>query len=238
MGVAKVTGNRLKHDVWKANEALGDSGLVVLTWGNASGVDREKGLFAIKPSGVAYQDLVSDDIVLVSLETGKSVESRLNPSSDAPTHRALYKAFPAIGGIVHTHSVCATSWAQSCREIPCLGTTHADLFHGAVPLTRSLTEAEIAQAYEVNTGKVIIEHFGEEGMNARHIPGVLVPHHGPFVWGATAMEALQNAIALEEIAKMAALTYILNPKALAPENLISKHFLRKHGPKAYYGQNS
>ena len=227
---------QLKQEVWQANMALDKAGLVVLTWGNASGIDREKGTVAIKPSGLQYHALRPKNVVLVSLENGEPIEDGLKPSSDAPTHLALYRAFPSIGGIVHTHSANATSWAQSCREIPCLGTTHADQFYGPVPLTRALTDAEIGGEYEINIGKVIVEHMTEKEINIDHVPGVLVPHHGPFVWGYTPMAALENAIALEEIARMAAATLNLNPDVAMPQNLIDKHFLRKHGPGAYYGQ--
>ena len=216
--------------------ALDKAGLVVLTWGNASGVNREKGVVAIKPSGVEYHALQPKDIVLVSLEKGEPIEDGLEPSSDTPTHLALYRAFPSIGGIVHTHSVYATSWAQSCREIPSLGTTHADQFYGPVPLTRTLTDEEITENYEINTGNVIVEHMNAKNINIHHVPGALVPHHGPFVWGRNPLAALENAIALEEIAKMALATLSLNPKAAIPQNLLDKHFLRKHGPYAYYGQ--
>ncbi len=230
--------DRLKQDVWEANVALEKTGLVVLTWGNASGVDRASGVFSIKPSGIPYHALRPENMVHVSLGTGEPIEKGLKPSSDAPTHLALYRAFPTIGGIVHTHSVHATSWAQSVREIPCLGTTHADQFYGPVPLTRALTDEEIAQDYETHTGNVIVEHMGRSRTNIHHVPGALVPHHGPFVWGATPMGALENAIALEEIAKMAIHTLVLNPDAAIPGKLLEKHFQRKHGPGAYYGQDN
>jgi L-ribulose-5-phosphate 4-epimerase len=231
-----MNADRLKQDVWQANVALEKAGLVVLTWGNASGVDRENGVLGIKPSGIAYHALRPGDIVLVSLDTGEPIEAGLRPSSDAATHLTLYRAFPAIGGIVHTHSVYATSWAQSAMAIPCLGTTHADQFYGPVPLTRPLTDGEIEEDYEIHTGNVIVEHMKESETDIHHVPGALVPHHGPFVWGPDPMSALENAVALEEIAKMAIHTLVLNPKAEMPRKLLDKHFLRKHGPAAYYGQ--
>lgn len=227
---------QLRQDVWQANMALDKAGLVALTWGNASGVNQKEGVMAIKPSGVGYHALQTKDIVLVALRNGEPIEEGFNPSSDTPTHLALYRAFPTIGGIVHTHSAHATSWAQSCREIPCLGTTHADQFYGSVPLTRALTDEEITGNYEVNTGKVIVEHISENGINVHHVPAALVPHHGPFIWGRSPLDALENAVALEEIAKMATATLSLNPDSTMPQNLIDRHFLRKHGSGAYYGQ--
>ena len=225
----------LKVAVCAANRRLGDSGLVSLTWGNVSGLDREKGLFAIKPSGVAYEDLTPEKMVVVDLD-GKVVEGMLRPSSDTPTHAALYRAFPGVCGAVHTHSPEATAWAQAGREIPCLGTTHADVFNGPVPLARLLTAAEVAEAYEENTGKVIVERFA--GLDPLALPGVLVAGHGPFTWGKTPDAAVDVAISLEAIARMARLSLALAPQAQAlPGYVLEKHHSRKHGPKAYYGQN-
>lgn len=226
----------LKEEVWRANRRLVDSGLVVLTWGNASGFDPGSGLVAIKPSGVAYDVMTPADMVVVDLE-GKVVEGALNPSSDTPTHLAFYRNFPGVCGAVHTHSVEATAWAQACREIPCYGTTHADQFHGPVPVTRYLTEEEVAEAYERNTGDVIVELF--RGRNPLAQPGVLVAGHAPFTWGATPMKAVENAIALEAMARMARLTETLSssrPASPLPGYIAEKHYLRKHGPGAYYGQ--
>ena len=230
--------DELRKDVWQANMALVDAGLVVLTWGNASGVDRAAGVMAIKPSGVDYDRLRVKDIVLVSLQTGEVTEGDLRPSSDAPTHLMLYNAFGVIGGVVHTHSPYATSWAQARREIPCLGTTHADYFHGPVPLTRQLTPQEIAEDYEVNCGKVIVDRLGEEGLSPVQVPAVLLPGHGPFVWGASPAKAAENAVALEETANLAFGTLLIDPHARElPEELMEKHFQRKHGRDAYYGQD-
>lgn len=228
----------LKKKVYHANMRLVDEGLVVLTWGNVSGRDPETGFFVIKPSGVPYGMLKPRDMVVMNLE-GHVVEGQCRPSSDTPTHLELYRAFPTLGGIVHTHSTEATAWAQAEREIPCYGTTHADQFHGAVPLTRYLTEAEVKEAYELNTGKVIVEHFKDRDPLER--PGVLVPGHGPFAWGKDAMKAVDNAVALEAIARLARLTEQLRgaPEAVKtelPAYVGEKHYQRKHGPNAYYGQ--
>ncbi len=229
---------QLKMVVYTANMQLVQAGLVVLTWGNASGVDRERGIVAIKPSGVAYDVLRPDDIVLVSLETGQPLPGeRLRPSSDTPTHVCLYRNFPGIGGIAHTHSRHATSWAQACREIPCYGTTHADTFHGPIPLCRPLTPEEIDEAYEWNTGVVIVEHFRANGLDPLHVPGTLLSFHAPFAWGETPAKAVENAIIVEEVAGLAWRTEQLNPKAVTtPSSIVDKHFLRKHGKDAYYGQ--
>jgi len=227
----------LRTAVWRANVRLVEAGLVVLTWGNASGVDRRAGVVAIKPSGVGYEALRPKDIVVVSLASGEVVDGELRPSSDTPTHLRLYEAFPAIGGIVHTHSTYATSWAQACREIPCLGTTHADHFYGPVPLTRPLTAEEIRGDYERSTGDVIVELFAERRLDPLHFPGALVAGHGPFVWGADPSAAVDNAVALEEIARSAFQAVAINPGVeQIPKVLLEKHFLRKHGPGAYYGQ--
>jgi len=228
---------KLKEDVWRANKELMESGLVLFTWGNASGVERKMGVMAIKPSGVGYDELRPEDIVVLSLDTGEVVEGSLRPSSDTPPHLLLYQELKSISGVVHTHSTYATSWAQACREIPCLGTTHADHFYGPVPLTRQLTPEEIKDEYERNTGKVIVERFVEGGLSPEQIPGVLVPNHGVFSWGASPMAALESAIVLEEVAKMGLYAALLHPQVKPlPQELLDKHFLRKHGPGAYYGQ--
>lgn len=224
----------LKERVWKANLDLVRRGLVILTFGNASGVDRDKGVAAIKPSGVSYEDLKPGDIVLVDFE-GQAVESGLAPSSDTPAHLEIYRAFPGVGGVVHAHSPWATAFAQAGREIPCLGTTHADHFHGPVPLARPLTKEEVETAYERNIGRVISETFARRDPMA--VPAVLAPGHGPFVWGRTPEEAVQNAVALEFSARTAFRTLTLNPESAAlPGYILNKHYERKHGPRAYYGQ--
>ena len=224
----------LKNDVFRRNLELVEHGLVVLTWGNVSGIDREAGLVAIKPSGVPYAGMTAEDIVVVDLE-GHAVEGTLRPSSDLPTHLALYRAFPTVGGIVHTHSPKAVAWAQARRGIPAFGTTHADHFHGAVPCTRELTPAEVADDYELNTGRVIEERFHD--LDAEAFPGVLVAGHGPFTWGPTPRKAVENAVALEQIAAMALDTLRLDPDAEpAPSYVLDKHYFRKHGPGAYDGQ--
>jgi L-ribulose-5-phosphate 4-epimerase len=210
-------------------------GLITYTWGNVSGIDREKGLFVIKPSGVEYEDLKPEDMVVVDME-GNKIEGKYKPSSDTATHLELYKAFEKMGGIVHTHSPWATSWAQAGRAIPCYGTTHADYFYGAIPCARSLTADEINTEYEKNTGLVIIETF--KNVDPMSIPGVLCTNHGPFSWGKDAVEAVHNAVVLEEVAKMASRTEALNREVKpAPQVLLDKHYLRKHGDNAYYGQN-
>ena len=230
---------QLREDVWRANRDLVAAGLVVHTWGNVSGANRDEGVMAIKPSGVEYDEIRPDDMVVLSLETGTIVEGRLRPSSDTPTHLLLYQKFEPIGGVVHTHSTYATSWAQACREIPCLGTTHADHFFGPVPLTRQLTAEEVERDYERNTGEVIVERFSAQGLDPMEIPGVLVPSHGAFAWGDSAMVALQHAIILEEVARMAFRTVMLNPSiGELPDALLKKHYMRKHGPDAYYGQRA
>ena len=226
----------LKQEVYEANMELPRRGLVTYTWGNVSGIDREKGLFVIKPSGVDYDKLTADDMVVMDLE-GNRVEGRYNPSSDTATHLELYKAFPALGGIVHTHSPHATAWAQAGRALPCYGTTHADYFYGDIPCARCLTAEEIVEAYEKNTGLVIIETFRALGLDPAYVPAVLCKHHGPFAWGKSAAEAVHNAVVLEEVAKMNYMTEIINPRVeRAPQCMQDKHFLRKHGPNAYYGQ--
>ncbi len=232
MGIQK-----LKEEVCQANLRLAESGLVVMTWGNVSGVDREAGVMAIKPSGVGYDKLATGDIVVLSLETGEIVEGDLRPSSDTLTHMLLYKEFKNIGGVVHTHSRFATSYAQAGMEIPCLGTTHADTFYGPVPLTRQLTTTEIKGKYELNTGVVIVERFVKGNLDPTQVPGVLVQNHGPFSWGKDAADSVKNAIILEEVAQMGIYSRLLNPSVQpVPQSLLDKHFLRKHGPGAYYGQ--
>lgn len=226
----------LKEQVCRANLELPRRGLVTYTWGNVSGIDRERGLVVIKPSGVAYDELTPDKLVVLDL-AGNRVAGTLNPSSDTKTHLELYKAFPALGGIVHTHSTYAVAWAQAGRDLPCYGTTHADSFYGPVPCTRHLTQAELDEDYEKNTGRVIVETFQTRGLDPTAVPGVLCRSHGPFTWGKDAKEAVYHAVVLEEIAKMALFTCQIDPNAApAPQNLQEKHYLRKHGPDAYYGQ--
>ena len=224
----------LKEKVYKANLALVKHGLVIFTWGNVSGIDRERGRVVIKPSGVSYDEMKASDMVVVSLADGKVVEGGLRPSSDTPTHLALYRAFPEIGGVVHTHSTYATAWAQTGKDLPNIGTTHADYFHDAVPCTRSMTEAEVKGEYELETGNVIVETF--ENLNPIHTPGVLVNNHGPFTWGKNPHEAVHNAVVLEQVAKMGFIAFTLNPNLTMNPLLVEKHFNRKHGPNAYYGQ--
>ncbi|NLC52397.1 MAG: L-ribulose-5-phosphate 4-epimerase [Firmicutes bacterium] len=224
----------LKEEVLAANLELKNRNLIIYTWGNVSGIDREKGLVVIKPSGVPYEDLTAEQMVVVDFE-GKVVEGNLKPSSDTPTHLYLYQNFPEIGGVVHTHSPWATAWAQAEKGIPCLGTTHADYFYGEVPCTRRLTPAEIKDEYELNTGKVIVERFSKQ--NYRDFPGVLVANHGPFTWGKDPATAVHNSVVLEEIAKIAFSTVVLNGSVSAiSQELLDKHYLRKHGAGAYYGQ--
>ena len=228
---------QLKKEVYEANMELPKRGLVTYTWGNVSGIDREAGLFVIKPSGVDYEKLSPEDMVVLDLE-GNVVEGKYRPSSDTATHLELYKKYPEIGGVVHTHSPWATSWAQASREIPCYGTTHADYFYGTIPCARNLTKEEIDAGYEKNTGTVIIETFEGLGINPMYTPGVLCANHGPFTWGKDAHDAVHNSVVLEEVAKMAAQAEVINPKLkLAPQEMQDKHFFRKHGENAYYGQN-
>ncbi len=224
----------LKQKVYEANMELPRRGLITYTWGNVSGIDREKGLFVIKPSGVDYEVLKPFDMVVMDLE-GHKVEGDMNPSSDTATHLELYREFKEIGGIVHTHSPYATAWAQAGRALPCYGTTHSDYFYGQIPCARNLTEEEVQDDYEKNTGTVIIETF--QGINPIYVPAVLCKNHGPFAWGRDAAEAVHNAVVLEEIAKMNFMTELINPQSEpAPQCMQNKHFLRKHGPNAYYGQ--
>lgn len=226
----------LKQQVYLANMELPRRGLVTYTWGNVSGIDRKAGLVVIKPSGVSYEQLRPEHLVVLDLE-GKIVEGELNPSSDTKTHLELYKAFPQAGGIVHTHSPHAVAWAQAQRDIPCFGTTHADYFYGAVPCTRQLTAEEIDADYERNTGKVIAETFAQRKLDAVAVPGVICASHGPFTWGKDAAQAVYHAVVLEEVARMALYTVQIKPDAApAPQHIQDKHYLRKHGPNAYYGQ--
>lgn len=225
----------LKRAVCQANLELINRDLVFETWGNVSGVDRHGGRMVIKPSGLPYGEMKPKHMVVVSLATGERVEGELNPSSDTPTHLALYRAFDAIGGVVHTHSLCATAWAQARREIPVLGTTHADYFYGPVPCTRTLTAEEIQGEYEANTGAVIAERFAE--LSPRDFAAVLVADHGPFTWGPTAQAAVQAAAVLERVAELASKSLQIEPyPRIVSQELLDKHFLRKHGPDSYYGQ--
>ena len=227
----------LKKQVYEANMELPKYGLVTFTWGNVSAIDRQSGLFVIKPSGVPYENLTPDDMVVMDLD-GNRVEGSCNPSSDTPTHLELYRAFPEIGGIVPTHSSWATSWAQAGRSIPCYGTTHADYIYGEVPCLRTLTREEIEEAYEKNTGLLIVNEFRARGLDVQAVPAVLCKNHGPFTWGKDAAEAVHNAVVLEEVAKMAARTEQINPQVTpAPQELQDKHYYRKHGANAYYGQS-
>ena len=227
----------LKQKVYEANMDLPKYGLVTFTWGNVSAIDRESGLFVIKPSGVEYDKLTPEDMVVMDLE-GNKVEGRYNPSSDTATHLELYKAFPEIGGVVHTHSSYATSWAQAGRSIPCYGTTHADYIYGEVPCVRCLTKEEIEAGYEANTGRLIVEEFLRRCKEPMAVPAVLCKNHGPFTWGKDAKDAVHNAVVLEEVAKMAYRAEVINPRVdPAPQELQDKHYYRKHGANAYYGQS-
>lgn len=227
---------KLKEEVYLANMELPKRGLVTYTWGNVSGIDREKGLFVIKPSGVDYEKLTPGDMVVMDLQ-GNRVEGSLNPSSDTKTHMALYNAFPQIGGIVHTHSSYAVAWAQAGMDLPCYGTTHADYFYGSIPCARHLTQQELDEDYELNTGLTIVETFRERGLDPKAVPAVLCFSHGPFTWGKDAAQAVYHSVVLEECAKMAMFTKIIKPDAApAPQRMQDKHYMRKHGPNAYYGQ--
>ena len=226
----------LKKAVYEANMELPRRGLVTYTWGNVSGIDRETGLVVIKPSGVEYDELTPEDLVVLDLD-GNIVEGKLNPSSDTKTHLELYKAFPQLGGIVHTHSPYAVGWAQAGEDIPCYGTTHADYIYGPVPCARHLTQEELDEDYEKNTGKVIIEEFTKRNLDPVAVPAVICHSHGPFTWGKSPAQAVYNAVVLEEVAKMACYTRIVKPSAdPAPKHIVDKHYMRKHGPNAYYGQ--
>jgi len=224
---------KLKEDVFRANLELVRHGLVIMTFGNVSAIDRSSNLMVIKPSGVSYEQMTAADMVVSDLD-GNVVEGTLKPSTDAPTHAALYKAFAGIGGVVHTHSTYATAWAQAGRSIPCLGSTHADSFYGPVPVTRKLTAKEIRDDYEHNTGLIIAEAL--EGTDPLQMPAVVVHSHGPFIWGETAAKAVYNAVILEEVARIAAITVSIAPVGNIDQVLLDKHFLRKHGKNAYYGQ--
>lgn len=227
----------LRNIVYEANMELPKRGLVTYTWGNTSGVDRERGLMVIKPSGVKYEDLSPENMVVISLEDGSRIEGDYNPSSDTKTHLELYRSFLNIGGIVHTHSPYAVGWAQAGEDIPCFGTTQADYFYGSVPCVRHLTPKEIDEGYEMNTGKVIIETFKERKLDPIAIPGAICFSHGPFTWGKDPDQAVYHAVVLEEIAKMATFTRMVKPDAApAPQHYLDKHYMRKHGPNAYYGQ--
>jgi len=226
----------LKQKVYEANMMLPKYHLVTFTWGNVSGVDREMGLFVIKPSGVPYEELRPEDMVVVDFD-GNKVEGDLNPSTDTPTHAYLYKCWDNIGGVIHTHSSYATSWAQAGRGIPCYGTTHADYFYGEIPCLRTLTGEEINEGYEKNTGVLIVSEFARLKKDNIAVPGALCKNHGPFAWGKDPMEAVHNAVVMEEVAKMAYRAELINPKAApAPQELQDKHYYRKHGANAYYGQ--
>lgn len=226
----------LKEEVFQANLELPKHGLIKYTWGNVSAVDRAEKLFVIKPSGVDYETMTASDMVVCDFD-GKVVEGELNPSSDTPTHAYLYQYFPEVGGVVHTHSTWATIWAQAGLDVPAMGTTHADTFYGAVPCARYLSQAEIDEGYEWNTGKVIVETFEERGLDPMAIPGVLLHGHGPFTWGKDAKAAVMNAVVLDEVAKMNLFARELNHFAPElPQRILDKHYLRKHGKNAYYGQ--
>ena len=225
----------LKEKVFQANLDLVNHNLVIFSWGNVSAIDREKGLVVIKPSGVSYDTMKASDMVVVDLHSGKVVEGDLNPSSDTPTHLVLYRAFPEIGGVVHTHSTYATAWAQAGRDIPNIGTTHADYFHDDIPCTADMTADQMAE-YEYHTGVVIVNRISSGNINPVHTPGVLVKNHGPFSWGKDADQAVYNAVVMEQVAKMAFISLSVNPDTTMNPLLVEKHFSRKHGPNAYYGQ--
>ena len=234
----KLMLEELKKRVYEANILLPKYGLVTFTWGNVSEIDRESGFFVIKPSGVEYDTMTPDDMVVMDLD-GNKVEGKLNPSSDTPTHVEIYKAFKEVGGVVHTHSSYATSWAQAGRGIPCYGTTHADYFYGEIPCVRCLTKDEIESAYEENTGHLIVDEFARMGKDPVAVPAVLCKNHGVFTWGKDAHEAVHNAVVTEEVAKMAYRCEVINPEVKpAPQELQDKHYYRKHGANAYYGQAS
>ncbi len=227
---------KLKQEVFEANLSLPKHGLVIFTWGNVSAIDRETGLVIIKPSGVDYDKMTVEDMVVTDLD-GNVVEGKLKPSSDLMTHLEFYRNFPDIGGVVHTHSINAVAWAQAGKDIPALGTTHGDYFYGPIPCTRYMTPEEIAGEYELNTGKVVVETFKERGINPNYMPAVLVRSHGPFTWGKDAHDAVHNSVVLEALSEMATKTFLNNPDTpVMQQELLDKHFLRKHGPGAYYGQ--
>ena len=226
----------LKQQVCDANLELVKRGVVIYTWGNVSGIDRDKGLVVIKPSGLDYDGMKPEDMVVVDLATGEKVEGRWNPSSDTPTHLELYRRYERIAGIVHTHSVHGVAFAQAGMSIPALGTTHADYFYGSIPCTRELTQTEVEDAYEINTGKVMIETVDGLGIDPMAVPGILVKNHGPFAWGKDPANAVYNAVVLENVTEMALKTLSLNPQASMQQYVLDKHYMRKHGPNAYYGQ--
>ena len=226
----------LKERVFRANLDLVRHNLVIFTWGNVSGIDRKKGLVVIKPSGVDYDSMKASDMVVVDLKTGETVGGELNPSSDTPTHLILYRTYPDIGGIVHTHSTYATAWAQAGKDIPNIGTTHSDYYHNDIPCTGDMTEKEIKGDYELETGNVIVKRLNQGNINPMHTPGALVKNHGPFAWGKNPDNAVYNAVVMEQVAKMAYLSFAINPETCMNPLLVEKHFSRKHGPNAYYGQ--
>lgn len=227
---------RLKEEVCDANLELVARGVVIYTWGNVSGIDREKGLVVIKPSGVDYAGMSSDDMVVVDLTTGETVEGKWKPSSDTKTHLELYRQFSDIGGITHTHSVNAVAYAQAGVDIPALGTTHADYFYGAIPCTRELTKEEVDEDYELNTGKVIVETIKQRGIKPIAVPGIVVKNHGPFSWGKDAAASVYHAVVMEKVAEIDLKTLLINPSANMQQYILDKHYMRKHGPNAYYGQ--
>ena len=227
----------LKQEVCQANLELVARGVVIYTWGNVSGIDRSRGLVVIKPSGVDYNGMSADDMVVVDLETGKTVAGKWKPSSDTKTHLELYRQFPSLGGITHTHSVNAVAFAQAGMDIPALGTTHADCFYGAVPCTRELTQEEVESDYELNTGKVIVETLRQRGIEPLSVPGIVVKNHGPFTWGKDAAASVYHAVVLDTVAEMTLKTLMLNPQATMQQYILDKHYNRKHGANAYYGQN-
>lgn len=226
----------LKKQVCEANLELVARGVVIYTWGNVSGIDREKGLVVIKPSGVDYERMSPDDMVVVNLSTGETVDGKWKPSSDTATHLELYRRYDQIAGVVHTHSVNAVAFAQAGMPIPALGTTHADYFYGDIPCTRELSEQEVSEAYELNTGKVIIETIDGLGIDPMAVPGIVVKNHGPFAWGKSPANAVYNAVVMEKVAEMDLKTLVLNPQAEMKQYVLDKHYMRKHGPNAYYGQ--
>lgn len=226
----------LKEQVCEANLELNRRGIVIYTFGNVSGIDRKAGLVVIKPSGIAYDVMKPEDMIVVDLKTGNTVEGKWKPSSDTKTHLEIYRAFPAVGGISHTHSINAVAFAQAGLDIPALGTTHADYFYGAIPCTRELTKEEVEEAYELNTGKVIVECIKERGVDPMAVPGIVVKNHGPFSWGKDADAAVYHAVVMEAVAEMDLKTLLLNPDASMQQYVLDKHYMRKHGPEAYYGQ--
>lgn len=229
---------QLKQEVCEANLELHKRGIVIYTWGNVSGIDRASGNMVIKPSGVAYENMTAEDMVVVNVQTGKTVEGKWKPSSDTATHLELYRAFPEIGGITHTHSVNAVAFAQAGLSVPALGTTHADYFYGDVPCTRELTEQEVKEAYEINTGKVIVKTLSSFDTDIMAVPAILVKSHGPFTWGKNAADSVYHAVVLETVAEMATKTMQLNPQSELKQYVLDKHYFRRHGKDAYYGQNN